>query len=99
MSTLVVAFRIAPLLGFAGAMLLSPSRHRGRAHARAIPSGSRAPVVANVAAFAVYVAALLMFSRSSTGSAALLLASSGALLALAGAAVVVKSRAALGPAW
>ncbi len=55
--------------------------------------------MANFAAFALYVPSLLVFSGSSTGSAALLLASSGALLGLAGAAVVVRSRAELGSAW
>ncbi len=100
MSALVVVLRIVPLLVFAGCMLLLQRGRRPEASARAHPSGiNRAPIVANGAAFAAYVPALLMFSRSSTGSAALLLASSGALLALAGAAVVVRSRAELGPAW
>jgi protein-S-isoprenylcysteine O-methyltransferase Ste14 len=100
MSTLVVVLRIVPLLAFAGSMLRSASGHRGGAKARARQSGSdRAPLVANFAAFGVYVSSLLVFSGSSAGSAALLLASSGALLGLAGAAVVVRSRAELGPAW
>ena len=59
----------------------------------------RAPVVANFAAFGVYFTLLLVFSRSSAGSSALLLASSGSLLAVAGAALVLRSRAELGSAW
>jgi protein-S-isoprenylcysteine O-methyltransferase Ste14 len=55
--------------------------------------------VANFAAFGLYVPSLLVFSGSAAGSAALLLASSGALVGVAGAALVVRSRAALGPAW
>jgi len=55
--------------------------------------------VANLAAFGSYLPALLLFSGSSTGPTALLLASSGALLALAGVALVLRSRAELGPAW
>ena len=55
--------------------------------------------MANLAAFAVFFPALLIFSGSSEGSTALLLASSGSLLAVAGAALVLRSRAELGPAW
>jgi protein-S-isoprenylcysteine O-methyltransferase Ste14 len=100
MSSLVVVLRIVPLLAFAGSMVRSLSGHRGGARVRARQSGSdRAPLVANVAAFGLYVPSLLVFSGSSAGSAALLLASTGALLGLAGAAVVVRSRAELGPAW
>ena len=97
MSALVVVLRIVPLLAFAGSMLLSLSGHREGAKARPRQSGSdRAPLVANFAAFGLYVPSLLVFSGS---SAALLLASSGALLGLAGAAVVVRARAELGQAW
>jgi len=100
MSTLVVVLRIVPLLAFAGSMLLSMRGHRGGAKAQARQSGSdRAPLVANVAAFALYVPSLLVFSRSSAASAASLLAWSGALLAFAGAVLVVRSRTELGPAW
>ena len=67
---------------------------------RARPNGSdRAPLVANFAALGLYVPSLLVFSGSSAGSAGLLLASSGALVGVAGAALVVRSRAELGPAW
>jgi protein-S-isoprenylcysteine O-methyltransferase Ste14 len=100
MSILIVVLRIVPLLAFAVTMLLSVTGHRGGAKTRARQSGSdRAPVVANFAAFALYVPSLLVFAGSSAGSAALLLASSGAVLGVAGTAVVGKSRVALGPAW
>ena len=100
MSTLVIVLRSVPLLAFAGAMLLSVTGHRGGAKIRARPNGSdRAPLVANFAAFGLYVPSLLVFSGSSAGSAGLLLASSGALVGVAGAALVVRSRAELGPAW
>ena len=56
-------------------------------------------MVANVVASGAFVIALLAFPGSSEGPTALLLALSGALLAAAGAGLVLKSRAALGPAW
>ena len=68
----------------------TPARQRGR---------DRTPVVANLAAFALFVLSLLVFSASSEGSTALWLASAGSLLAVAGAALVLRSRATLGPAW
>lgn len=100
MSLLIVTLRIVPLLAFAATMLLTGTGHRGGAKTRARQSRSdRAPVVANFAAFGVYVPSLLLFSGGSTGSAALWLVSTGALLAVAGTAVVLRSRLALGPAW
>ena len=100
MSTLVVALRIASLLVFAGPMLLAGARHGGRSGSRAPRSGSElAPLAAHLAAVGMYVPSLLVFSGSATGSIALLLAWSGLLLAVAGVALVVRSRAELGPAW
>jgi protein-S-isoprenylcysteine O-methyltransferase Ste14 len=100
MSTLVIVLRIAPLLAFSGAMSLIVPRHPGPATTPARPNGrDRAPLMANFAAFGMYVLSLLVFSGSSDGSAALLLAASGALAGVAGAALVVRSRAELGPAW
>ena len=100
MSTLVIVLRILPLLAFAGSMWCSASAHRGGGKARAGQrGGDRAPLVANVAAFSVYVVSLLVFSGRSAGFAALVLAWSGALLGLAATTVVVRSRAELGPAW
>ncbi|HVR29143.1 MAG TPA: isoprenylcysteine carboxylmethyltransferase family protein [Thermoanaerobaculia bacterium] len=55
--------------------------------------------MANLAAFGLYFPLLLIFSGSAAGSTALLLASSGSLLAVAAAALVLRSRAELGPAW
>jgi protein-S-isoprenylcysteine O-methyltransferase Ste14 len=55
--------------------------------------------VANLAAFGLYVPSLLLCSLSAAGSTARLLAPLGSLLAVAGAALVLRSRAELGPAW
>src|SRR5262245_61922764 len=100
MPTLVIVLRIVPLLAFAAAMLFSLSGHRGGAKTRARPNGGdRLPLVANFAAFCLYALSLLVFSRNSASSAALLLASSGALVGVAGVALVVRSRAELGAAW
>jgi protein-S-isoprenylcysteine O-methyltransferase Ste14 len=88
------------LLAFAGLMLLAVSWRRGQAntHARQ-DGGDRAPVVANLAAFGLFLLSFLISFGSPAGSTALLLALSGSLLALMGAALVVSSRAELGPAW
>jgi protein-S-isoprenylcysteine O-methyltransferase Ste14 len=82
---------VLPILALPVALyLMAPSRQR---------EGGWAPLVANVSASCLYVAALLACSAGVTGTAGVLLALSGALLALAGAAVVVRSRAELGSAW
>ena len=100
MSTLVIVLRMVSLLAFAGPMLLHVSGRRGEPKTRARrPSGDRAPVVANLAAFGLFFPSLLVFSGSPAASMALLLALSGSLLAVAGAALVLRSRAELGPAW
>jgi protein-S-isoprenylcysteine O-methyltransferase Ste14 len=100
MTTLVIVLRIVSLLAFAGPMLLGVGGRRGGSKTRARRSGSdRAPVVANLAAFGLFFPSLLVFSGSPAGSTALLLASSGSLLTVAGAALVLRSRAELGPAW
>jgi protein-S-isoprenylcysteine O-methyltransferase Ste14 len=56
-------------------------------------------VVANLSAFGVFLASLLILSGSAEGSMALPLALSGFLLALVGVALVLRSRAELGSAW
>ncbi len=56
-------------------------------------------MVANLSAFGLFFPSLLIFSGSSEASMALPLALSGCLLALAGAALVLRCRAELGPAW
>jgi protein-S-isoprenylcysteine O-methyltransferase Ste14 len=100
MSKLVIVVRTASLLAFAGPMLLGVSGRRGEPKTRARQGGgNRTPVVANLAAFAFFFRSLVIYSGSSEGSKALLLASSGSLLAVAGAAFVLRSRAELGPAW
>jgi|SRR5215510_6759176 len=96
MSTLVIILRTVSLLAFAGPMLLIVSgRHRKPRTRASQAGGARAPVVANISAFALFFPSLLIFSGSSEAFMAL----SGCLLALAGAALVLRSRAELGPAW
>src|SRR5262249_52498468 len=101
MATLVIVLRIVSLLAFAGPMLLVVTGRSGgpTTRARQNRSADRSPVVASLAAFGLFLPSLLAFSGSPAGSRALLLASSGSLLAVAGAALVLRSRAELGPAW
>lgn len=100
MSTLVIVLRTVSLLAFAGPMLLGVSGRHGEPKTRASQKGGgRAPVVANLSAFGLFFPSLLIFSDSSEASMALPLALSGCLLALAGAALVLRSRAEVGPAW
>src|SRR6266540_2450048 len=100
MSGLVILLRTVALLAFAGPMLLGVRKRGGGPKAQARQGGGdRAPLVANLAAFGLFFASLAIFSGSSEASMALPLALSGCLLALAGTALVLRSRAALGPAW
>ena len=99
MPTLIIVLRTVSLLAFAVPRLLVVGGRRRHSRTRVHQRGDRAPVVANFAAVGLFFPSLLMFSGSSEGAAALLLASSGSLLAVAGAILVFKSRAALGPAW
>jgi protein-S-isoprenylcysteine O-methyltransferase Ste14 len=100
MSTLVIVLRTVSLLAFAGPMLLGVSGRPREPKTRAShEGGGRAPVAANLSAFGLFFPSLLIFSGSSEASMALPLALSGCLLALAGAALVLRSRAELGPAW
>lgn len=100
MSTLVIGLRIVALLAFAGPVLPAAGGRRGLPGTRAGPGGTdRAPLVANLAAFGLFFPSLPIFSGGPDASAALPLALSGCLVALAGAALVMKSRATLGPAW
>lgn len=81
-------------------MVLRDSEHHREPKTRARQgAGGRAPVVANLSAFALFFASLVVLSGSSDASVALPLALSGCLLALAGAVLVVRSRKELGPAW
>jgi protein-S-isoprenylcysteine O-methyltransferase Ste14 len=97
---MVIVLRAVSLLAFGGPLLMRGSGRRGEPGTRAPRHrADRAPVVANIAAFGVFFASLTMVSASSDSSRALLLASLGVVLALAGTALVLRSRAALGPAW
>src|SRR5262245_18379649 len=99
MSTLVILLRTVALFAFAAPVLLRVRRRHGRARTGASQEiAGRAPVVANFAAFALSFPSLLIFSGSSEAPMALPLAVSGCLLVLAGAALVPRSRAELGPA-
>jgi protein-S-isoprenylcysteine O-methyltransferase Ste14 len=100
MPTLVVALRTVALLAFAGPLLLPVTGRGASPRTRVRQSGGdRAPVVANVVAFGSFFPSLFLFAGVSRDATALLLALSGSLLAVAGAALVLRSRAALGPAW
>jgi protein-S-isoprenylcysteine O-methyltransferase Ste14 len=100
MWTLVIVVRVISLAAFAAPMLLS-DRAQVAEPAKQAPrrAADRTPLVANIAAFGLFVASLLFLSSSPAGSMALLLALSGCTLALAGAALVLRSRAELGSAW
>jgi protein-S-isoprenylcysteine O-methyltransferase Ste14 len=100
MSMLVIILRTLSLLAFAGLILLVVSGRHGEQKTRAGQrGGERLPVVANLAACALFFPLLLIFSGSSEALVALPLALSGCLLALVGAALVLRSRAELGAAW
>ena len=97
MSTLVIVLRIVSLLAFAGPMLLVSGRSRNPATRQG--GGARAPLVANLAAFGLFIPSLLISSTNAEAPTALPLALSGSLLALAGATLVLRSRIQLGSAW
>jgi len=65
MSTPVIALRIVSLLAFAGPMMLAVTGRRGKS---TTPSpqrvGDQAPLVPNLAAVAVYLPSLLVFSST-----------------------------------
>jgi protein-S-isoprenylcysteine O-methyltransferase Ste14 len=96
MSTIVILLRV---LTVAGPMLrMGFGKPPAQSGMRA-PQGHRAPLVANLAAFGVFFALLVMFAGSADASMALPLALSGCLVAVVGIAIVRRSRAELGPAW
>jgi len=97
--TLVIVLRAASLLAFAAPMLLVVRRRRRTPNMRAQGHGYRVPVVANVTAFAWFFSVLLTLPGTMVGYAALVLALTGCILTVAGAAVVLRSRMELGPAW
>lgn len=100
MSTLVIVLRAVSLLAFAGPMLLRFIGHPREIRTRARRVGAdRVPVAANLATFALFLPSLLIFSGTPESSLSLLLAALGSVLAIAGAALVLRSRMVLGPAW
>jgi protein-S-isoprenylcysteine O-methyltransferase Ste14 len=100
MSTLVIVLRVISLAAFAAPMLLSDRARREEPAARIQRrTTARAPLIANLAAFVLFLASLLVLSSSSAGDIALPLATAGCTLALVGAALVLRSRAELGSAW
>jgi protein-S-isoprenylcysteine O-methyltransferase Ste14 len=98
MSTLVIVLRVLSLFALAGPLLLAATRKGATSRGRQGGSDRR-PLVANFLAFGLYCPFLLVFSSAPSGSKALLLASSGSVVALAAVALVLRSRAELGPAW
>jgi protein-S-isoprenylcysteine O-methyltransferase Ste14 len=103
MSTMVIVLRTVSLLVFAGPILLGVGeRTDGRIGERKPRMShrchSRAPVVANFAAFGLFFVSLTI-SGTASASTALWLAWLGSLIATAGAALVLRSRIALGTAW
>ena len=101
MSTLVIVLRTVSLLAFAAPMLLlNGGGFPGKPGTRASEEvGGRAPVLTNFVAFGFFFPSLFIFAAGSDAAVALPLGLSGCVLALAGAALVLKSRAVLGPAW
>lgn len=100
MSTFVIALRVATLLAFAGPLLLTVGgRGRKRCSGGDRRRAGRTPVLANFAAFGLFLVFLAFFAGNAEGFVALLLALCGCLLALAGAALVLWSRVELGSAW
>ena len=99
-TTLVMVLRAASLVAFAAPLLLAVAgRPRRRNTLPAQGRGDRAPLLANLAAFGLFFPSLLTFPGTLDGHAALLLALTGCFLALAGAALVLRARMELGPAW
>jgi protein-S-isoprenylcysteine O-methyltransferase Ste14 len=99
-TTLVITLRAASLLAFAAPLLLAVGRRRRPlvrrpGHGR----GDRVPLLANLTAFGLFFPFLLAFRGTPEGYSALVLALTGCFLAVGGAALVLKSRTELGPAW
>jgi protein-S-isoprenylcysteine O-methyltransferase Ste14 len=96
---LVIVLRVASLLAFAAPLLLTFSGRRRAPGAGAGQGRNRAPFAENVTACALFYLCLFASPGALEGYAALLLAFAGCALAVAGAAVVLRSRLALGAAW
>jgi protein-S-isoprenylcysteine O-methyltransferase Ste14 len=99
-TTLVMTLRAASLVAFAAPLLLAFAGRPRRRNTRAGEGrGDHAPLLANFTAFGLFFPSLLSFPGTLEGYAALLLALTGCLLAVAGAALVLRARMELGPAW
>jgi protein-S-isoprenylcysteine O-methyltransferase Ste14 len=99
-TTLVMALRAASLLAFAAPLLLAVAGRPRRRNTRpGQGGGARTPLLANLTAFGLFFPSLLAFAGTLQGYAALLLALTGCFLALGGAALVLRARIELGPAW
>ena len=101
MSTWIIVLRAVSLLAFVVPMLLlnRDKRHREPPTRASSDGGSRAPVLANFSAFALFLSSLFIFAGRIEDSMALPLALSGCLIALTGAATVFRARTELGSAW
>ena len=100
MSTLVIVLRTVSLLAFAGPMLLGVGGRRGEPKTRARQDGGdRAPLVANLAAFGLFFPSLLIFPAALRLPRRCCWRCRDAFSRVAGAALVLRSRAELGPAW
>lgn len=100
MSTVVLILRAVSLLAFGGPLLMGmQGRRRAQRRASGGSRGSRVPLLANLCAFGLFFALLVVASGTTEGWMALLLALLGALLAVGGAAITLKSRLELGAAW
>jgi protein-S-isoprenylcysteine O-methyltransferase Ste14 len=99
-TTLVMVLRAASLLAFVGpASITVTERERvPRPRTSQLPR-RRAPVMANLTAFVLFLLSLCARPGAFGDSAALLLAFAGFSLAAAGAAFVLKARIELGRAW
>jgi protein-S-isoprenylcysteine O-methyltransferase Ste14 len=106
MPTLLISLRVLCVIAFVAPMLLLRLHQRHAPGPPAIPAPhaarrgtERAPLLANLAGFGLYLPALPLFARSRADAGAVTLAVMGSLLALVGAAVVCKARLELGRAW
>lgn len=103
MSTWIIVLRAVSVLAFVGPMLLlgRGERHQEPLTRANSDGGSRAPVLANFSAFALFLPSLFIFAGRIEDAMALplALALTGSLVALTGAAIVFRSRAELGSVW
>ena len=98
--SLVTILRGVSLLAFGGPMLMGLDR-RARETGETSPAsrGSRWPLAANLASFALFFPSLFLAAGPGGGALPLFLAGAGSLVAVAGAGVVRRARDTLGAAW